>query len=385
MRSRQQVFHVNNDRLIKMAGNLTNSFVYYNGKLVVENRPHPQIVREHFPDAYLDDLQAGLIFEENGQIYPVFHSYTLTSQERKREALAALEKYYHRPIGEELDYDEAMNRLDKEARTANVQFVEHEVENPWGMNGRGTWAIIYDPKTHTAYIGTEGSSHGALMQAVPELHKELEKYDNDTFDRNAEVGYYHYYHPPGRNSSPYHLTGAIMPDDVEEEVNNAMERRIKTSAVEPGNDPEFNGFRSWIFMDGYLYMATANYENHQDLCHKYNIDVQDFEEKPFVIGVLWPMGLEWGAEVGDIQFYSDYLQELSEDQAEESDGEYEDLNERNRTDGQLATRALTAIYDWVQDNLPQVKLTVNGSPIEEWLPMGTVKETAVGVPTEFRD
>ncbi len=117
-------------REAKVAGNLTNSFIYYNGKLVVENKPHPIILRNHFPGiipqnhAFNDeDLQAGLIFEENGKIYPVFHSYTVTSQERKREALQALEEYYHRPIGEEISYDEAMNRLSK---VGHVVFVDHE-------------------------------------------------------------------------------------------------------------------------------------------------------------------------------------------------------------------------------------------------------------------
>jgi hypothetical protein len=99
-------------------GNLTNGFVYYNGKLVVEDKPHPIILRKHFPGIMPnnhsfndEDLQAGLIFEEDGKIYPVFHSYTVTSQERKKDALAALEQHYMRPLEGELDYNDAMQRL----------------------------------------------------------------------------------------------------------------------------------------------------------------------------------------------------------------------------------------------------------------------------------
>lgn len=116
----------------KTSGNLTNGFVYHNGKLVVENRPHPLIIRDHFPGIMADknfefqDVQAGLIFEENGKVYPVFHSYTAPSQEHKREALAALENYYHRPIGEELDYDEAMNRL---SHVSRVEIVDHPYDD----------------------------------------------------------------------------------------------------------------------------------------------------------------------------------------------------------------------------------------------------------------
>lgn len=119
---------------------------------MVENRPHPRIVEEHFNDAHLDDLQAGLIFEESGKIYPVFHSYTLTSQERKRDALVALERYYMRPIEEELDYDEAMRRLDVERQSdiqreaSIVEYVDHSVSQDYGYNEKAH-ALIYDPNS----------------------------------------------------------------------------------------------------------------------------------------------------------------------------------------------------------------------------------------------
>jgi hypothetical protein len=114
----------------KLAGDLTNAFIYYNGKLAVDNVPHPRIIERHFPEIdYFDDkamdMQAGLIYEENGKVYPVFHSYTLPSQEHKREALQALEQYYMMPMEEELDYSEAMDRLS--AITPKAIYVDHPV------------------------------------------------------------------------------------------------------------------------------------------------------------------------------------------------------------------------------------------------------------------
>ena len=97
--------------------------------------------------------------------------------------------------------------------------------------------------------------------------------------------------------------------------------------------------------------------------------------KPFVAGVIWPQGerteieLEDGtlAQVyyhGDIQFYSDFLAGQGDLWGEESDlGDQ--LIEKNRTDGEMTSRALEEVYLWALDNLPGVELTVHGDPIAD--------------------
>lgn len=232
--------------------------------------------------------------------------------------------------------------------------------------------MIYDPSDQVVYVGAEGSSHGALMTEVPKLHDELTNYDNDIFGR-GNIGYYHYYSNPSiPGHNVYHLTGGRMSPELEEEVKQTM-RRVRTSAVDPENNPDIAGFRSWIYMDGYLYMAKQNAENHQDLADKYDIRPEDWVTKPFVVGVIWPQENNFGVvTAADINLYSDYLDELSQDSYDEDSDEYENLNERNRKEGQILVRALTAVYEWWSDNFPAIPLTVNGVSIEEYLPFSDV-------------
>ncbi len=82
------------------------------------------------------------------------------------------------------------------------------------------------------------------MQAVPDLKRELQKYDDDSFLHNTSVGYYHYYRGEPKL---YHLHGEQMSSQQENEAVEAINKphkAVKLTVFEPENNPNFSGFRS---------------------------------------------------------------------------------------------------------------------------------------------